>query len=313
MKMMVNILPRQQRLLQFSLWALLSFFPYIAVLGQHQAPILFDLSDAPTQPSSEPKGLRAINGILYSQAFRGGGSDPDPYRTGTELFFNTDNPAQIFRPGSGSGPFPPNVFSFLDIRPGADDSNPTEFTSFGGRNYFFANPCIGPSCYGQVLFSTNGSSVDVVRIINPTPGSVSGGKNLTRVGSFLCFAASGGAAGEELWRSDGTTVGTQLVLDLNTNFVPPANTLDSYPRDLTAVGSRLFFTANDGTTASSRQLWVYDPTAGTSPGVNPRRVTTGLTFLDIQGSSNNLIAKDGLCFFLADPGGGVALFSTDGT
>ena len=57
------------------------------------------------------------------------------------------------------------------------------------------------------------------------------------VDGVLYFAASDGLHGLELWRSDGTVDGTQLVYDLAPG---PAS---SSPGNLFANGERLFFSA----------------------------------------------------------------------
>ena len=54
---------------------------------------------------------------------------------------------------------------------------------------------------------------------------------------LLYFSAAGEGAGEELFRTDGTVAGTQLVEDYNPG---PGG---SYPHDLTATATGLYFTA----------------------------------------------------------------------
>src|SRR5262245_47821367 len=51
----------------------------------------------------------------------------------------------------------------------------------------------------------------------------------------------------ELWQSDGTTAGTQLIQDI----APGA--ASSYPRWFTATETHVFFTADDG--SNGRALW----------------------------------------------------------
>lgn len=69
----------------------------------------------------------------------------------------------------------------------------------------------------------------------------------------LLFAADDGAAGRELWRSDGSEAGTSLLEDLN-----PSG--DGLARQLTPFGGKVFLVGNFG------ELWSSDGTeAGTAP------------------------------------------------
>lgn len=81
-------------------------------------------------------------------------------------------------------------------------------------------------------------------------------QRLTPVGDLVYFTAAG-PGGMELWVTDGSLFGAHRVRDI----VPGPR--GSFPRDLTAVGNRLFFTADDGT--SGREIWSSDgTTAGTA-------------------------------------------------
>ena len=97
------------------------------------------------------------------------------------------------------------------------------------------------------------------------------GPELARAGAFAFFTAEHETLGIELWRSDGTSEGTEVLR----NIWPDVGS--SLPRDLTPAGDRLFFTAE--TRYQGRELWVTDGTeAGTrlvhdiAPGPFPSRV-----------------------------------------
>jgi ELWxxDGT repeat protein len=76
---------------------------------------------------------------------------------------------------------------------------------------------------------------------------------VTPLGPLALFRASDGASGFELWRSDGTEAGTQLVADIRPGAA------SSSPSSLTAAGASIYFAADDG--AHGFELWRSDGTA----------------------------------------------------
>src|SRR3954453_12808039 len=85
----------------------------------------------------------------------------------------------------------------------------------------------------------------------PTDGPSSTPDNLTALGDSVFFAARDGIHGSELWKSDGTAAGTVLVKNINPN--DSSSTPGSHPRNMTVMGDRLFFMADDGT--HGEELW----------------------------------------------------------
>ena len=79
--------------------------------------------------------------------------------------------------------------------------------------------------------------------------------NLVNVNGTLFFSGANSAIGYEyeLWKSDGTAVGTILL-----NDIQPGSGSSS-PRYLTNLNGTLFFTANDGTNGT--ELWQSDGSA----------------------------------------------------
>ena len=120
-----------------------------------------------------------------------------------------------------------------------------------------------------------------------------------------------GENGGELWVSDGTTEGTQLLLDIN-----PGGS-GSGPSYLIEVNEQLFFFANDG--ENGNELWVSDGTTeGTqllldiNPGVNDSISSSPYNF------SNETVfteVNEQLFFFNATNDGenGNELWVSDGT
>lgn len=119
------------------------------------------------------------------------------------------------------------------------------------------------------------------------------------------FAARTDETGIELWRTDGTGIGTTLVRDLC------PGPCDSEPRSLTAHDGTLYFTASDG--VFGRELWSSDGTAaGTRQILDICRGACG--GLEVPFSGPIMTSFGGRLYFPAfEPGTGNELWSTDGT
>ena len=93
-----------------------------------------------------------------------------------------------------------------------------------------------------------------VTILNSPPSAGDEGQKLMPIGSKLLFIGQDAAYGDELWITDGTEEGTELLKDIN------SGTGGSSATNFTAVGDKVYFSANDGTNGS--ELWVTDGTNG---------------------------------------------------
>jgi ELWxxDGT repeat protein len=124
---------------------------------------------------------------------------------------------------------------------------------------------------------------------------------LGEVNGKLLFAADDGIVGDELWSTDGTATGTQLVKDINVpNTVIGSNIWRPYK-----FNGLLYFRALHP--SYSNELWVSD---GTAAGTN--------LVIDLNpngiGFEGVMIEFNGKLFFGGDDGvHGMELWSTDGT
>ena len=122
---------------------------------------------------------------------------------------------------------------------------------------------------------------------------------MTNVNGSLFFAAADGVIGRELWRSNGTTVGTYAVADI------VSGASGSSPEDLINVSGRLFFTASEP--GIGRELWTSD---GSTPGTNRVKDIGPLT----SSGPANLTNVNGTLFFNEDDGtNGTELWKSNGT
>ncbi len=108
------------------------------------------------------------------------------------------------------------------------------------------------------------------------------------------------SAGEELWVTDGTVLGTGLLRDIYPGEYP------STPRQLTRLGNRIVFSAEDE--EHGLELWVTD---GTYPGTTLLKdVAAGLA----SSVPDDLVVRDGILYFSAwTPNYGREAWQSDGT
>jgi ELWxxDGT repeat protein len=128
-----------------------------------------------------------------------------------------------------------------DLSQNLQSSKDTQFGVLGEKLLIFTD---------NTLWASDGTPGGATQI--GTPRSPAGG---AAIGSTFFFSAVGDTTGRELWKTDGTAAGTQLVVDLRPGTASAflANTV------LGVVGSTLYFVASaDGAHAD---LWKSDGTA----------------------------------------------------
>ncbi|HYO55359.1 ELWxxDGT repeat protein [Archangium sp.] len=138
-----------------------------------------------------------------------------------------------------------------DIHP-TGSSSPERLRVVNGTLYFLADDGVS----GQELWTSDGTPEGTRLVKDLTPGPTGTGfayyQPLGSAGGTLYFSANLGGSGQELWKSDGTSAGTQLVKD-----IWPGSESSS-PEHLTEVEGTLYFAARSGGYWS--ELWKSDGT-----------------------------------------------------
>jgi ELWxxDGT repeat protein len=135
------------------------------------------------------------------------------------------------------------------IKIGHDDSNNGQLT--GNEIDMIVGECSGDSGVVASIGSTGGPPRDA-RI-----------SQSVEMGGVLYFTADDGVHGNELWKSDGTLGGTEMVIDLTPAMCPTCTNMDSDIKELVAGDSHLFFASTglvDGFPDPIRELYVSDGT-----------------------------------------------------
>jgi ELWxxDGT repeat protein len=224
---------------------------------------------------SQPRQMVVANGVLYFAAADG--------VTGFELWRSN---------GTSTG-----TVLVKDAITGTEDGFPSRLTGSGGRVFFSAFD----TSSGRELWRTDGTPYGTAMVTDLEPGAQgSEPEELTDVNGTLFFTACTSAYGREVWQND-AALGPQIVANINTG-TPTCYDAYANPAELTAVGSRLYFRANDG--VSGLQLWKSD---GYASGAN---VLTAPPTGGVLG----LTAMGGLVYFTAsNPTTGSELWSSNGT
>jgi trimeric autotransporter adhesin len=161
-----------------------------------------------------------------------------------------------------------------DIRPGTASAfgnwiTPAEpFATMNGILYFPASD----GQHGYELWRSDGSESGTYMVKDIFPGAGSSqdstfhnwlNPSYASVNGILYFLANDGTRGVEIWRTDGTEVGTFLVKDIfpGGRLSSPPGLVGTYPSALAALNGMLYFIGNDS--LHGQELWRSD---GTSAG-----------------------------------------------
>ncbi len=271
--------------------------------------------------SSTPEFLVNVNGTLYFSADDGStgkelwkfdgaaasrvkdiiigseGSSPTSLTAvGDKLYFIATDPAhglEVWRSDgtlNGTQPVP-------EVRPGPNSSQPGNLTAVGNTLYFTANDGVT----GNELYKTDGSNTDRVKdgYTGPTGSAPS---DLYEYNGKLYFVARvNGTQDRELWSSDGTENGTDVLKDIN------AYTQGAPPNNLRAYDNILYFAASNG--PDGMELWRTDGTAE-----NTFMVKDLFPGLNVGSSPRSLTVSNGKLFFVGgENSSNIGIFVTDGS
>ena len=184
----------------------------------------------PGSSGSSPNNFVAVGSTLFFTANNG--------TSGTELWRSDGVTETLIR----------------DINPGSGSSSPTNLTAVGSTLFFRAND----GTNGTELWKSDGVTATLISDINPGSGSSSPGR-LTVVNSELYWEARQPTS-REVWRSDGTSSGTNLVTEIATNSMDDLK--------FVRIGEELFFLTGDKASGGGAvgKLWTLAlPSAPPAP------------------------------------------------
>ncbi len=251
--------------------------PYISDGTGAGTGILKDVSVGGATSSSNPKHLTASAGKLYFSANDG--------IEGRELWVADDSGAQLTRAVST------NVLDNTIFAVGA----------LNGTVFFGSSTDAGSTDY--LLFRSDGTSTGTFPVAQAPPLSplsiLPGAGFFQSTGNYIFFEADSVGTGTELWRTDGTALGTFMLKDMVPG--PGSSSVD----EAIGAGNVLYFVSD--TDAYGREVWRSD---GTSAGT--------LLLKDIEpggfGSDPySLFPVGSTLYFGADSSGGNELFKSNGT
>lgn len=229
--------------------------------------------------SSSPYYMKVINGKIVFTAIT--------FLNGRELWV-TD--------GTSAG-----TALLKDINLGMNGSNILGFYSWNNKLCFDAD-----SNNIRKIFETDGTPSGTNALFNPTPGNSIIGI-LQPFNSQILFVGNTTSTGNELWRTDGTLVGTYMVKDIAQSFYSsnPSNVV------LDTLNNGLIITADNDTSAttSNTELWFTD---GTTTGTYLiKDINNKPTSTIMYGS--RLLLNNKIYFEADNDTLGTELYVTDGT
>lgn len=194
----------------------------------------FMVADIEAGPGdSHPSQFLSFGGAVYFQAFTTG--------SGYELWRSN---------GTAAG-----TVKVKEIYTGTNSSAPANLTLTPSGSGFVFRAFTGSG--GEPWFSDGrpGGTFQLKDIFQASGSSLGFSTRFVPFGGQLYFAAEDSGAGLSLWRTDGTTTGTQLVVDPS-----PSKAYGPSTNDFALFGGAFYFSGSDSSTGT--ELWKSDGTVG---------------------------------------------------
>jgi ELWxxDGT repeat protein len=128
-------------------------------------------------------------------------------------------------------------------------AGPNELVTVGDIAYFIVRT--SGDDYHYAMWRTDGTP-DGTKLLKDFPQWKGNPPGIEALNDLVFLNADDGSHGNELWVSDGTDQGTQMVADIN-----PVPGEGSNPHEFAARGDTLYFSADDG--QHGFEPWVYKP------------------------------------------------------
>jgi ELWxxDGT repeat protein len=229
----------------------ITFFASLSMNGQMQATLISDIQQGSV--GSNPSGFVKCGNYFYFKANDG--------IHGIELWRSDGVTSQMV----------------IDANPGSGDSIPWYFsgpTIFAINNAIYFVATDGQHGIEPWRVDMNSGVASMISDINPGPGdSINGGSNPIFVpvlgATTKFFFVGDDGDGWELWKSDGTAGGTNLVKKINTQN--HTSTYGSGIAYLTAINDKVYFASSDE--IHGTELWVSD---GTPSGTIMKEINTDI-------------------------------------
>jgi ELWxxDGT repeat protein len=200
---------------------------------------------------------------------------------------------------------------------------PASFYLFNNKLYFSAGDLFTT---GSELWSTDGTAAGTTLVKDIYPGTNGGAANSSSpllfnavtINNKFYFQATDNTNGSELWMSDGTTAGTQLFKDINTNSGGAASSNPIIFKNIdfsgggftnTLFNGKVFFSANNG--VNGTELWVTDGTVAGTVMVKDIRPGSGSGIP--SNSFSYVYTTSGLFFAATDSTTGIEPWLSNGT